>query len=306
MSSGHEPVLVDEVVRLVAGGSGTYLDATVGGGGHAAALLGALPPDARLLGLDRDANAIAVARERLREYGDRVVLVPTAFDQLGEVMSALGLRSLAGALFDLGLSSLQLVDDSRGFSFRLGGKLDLRFDTSSGTSAAEYLAGVEESELARVLFAYGELPDARPLARRIVAARERGVLATTDDLRAAVAPVWGTNPEPRRLARLFQALRIVVNDELGRLDRALTEVPERLESGAALAVISYHSLEDRRVKALFRGPTPSRRETRLGAVAPGDWEILTPRPLRPTPLEVAKNPRARSARLRAARRRRAA
>ena len=136
----------------MAGGSGTYLDATVGGGGHAAAMLQALPPDARLLGLDRDPNAIRVAGERLREFGDRVVLVSKPFDQLGEVMSALGLRSLAGALFDLGLSSLQLVDDSRGFSFRAGGKLDLRFDATTGSSAAEMLETIDEPTLARVLF----------------------------------------------------------------------------------------------------------------------------------------------------------
>jgi len=125
-------------------------------------------------------------------------------------------------------------------------------------------------------------------------------------VRAAITAAWGPRPEPRRMAQLFQALRILVNDELGRLDRALQEVPERLAFGAALAVISYHSLEDRRVKALFRGPKLSRRETRLGAVASETWDILTPRPLRPTPLEVAKNPRARSARLRAAVRRKAA
>jgi 16S rRNA (cytosine1402-N4)-methyltransferase len=306
VSSGHEPVLVDEVVRLVAGGTGTYLDATVGGGGHAEALLRALPGDTRLLGLDRDPDAIERAGERLREFGDRVVLVLKPFDQLGEVMSALGLRSLAGALFDLGLSSLQLVDDSRGFSFRSGGKLDLRFDPTAGESAAEMLETIDEATLARVLFEYGELKDARVVARRLIETRDRRGLATTDDVRAATTAAWGPRPEPRRLAQLFQALRILVNDELGRLDRALMEVPKRLESGAALAVISYHSLEDRRVKALFRGTQPTRRETRLGAARSGDWEILTPRPLRPTPLEVAKNPRARSARLRAARRRNAA
>ncbi|HKA24723.1 MAG TPA: 16S rRNA (cytosine(1402)-N(4))-methyltransferase RsmH [Candidatus Eisenbacteria bacterium] len=306
MRSGHEPVLVDEVVRLVAGGSGTYLDATVGGGGHAEAMLRALPADARLLGLDRDPGAIAVSRERLREFGDRVVLVSKPFDQLGEVMSALGLRSLAGALFDLGLSSLQLVDDSRGFSFRAGGMLDLRFDPTSGRSAREVLETIDEPTLARVLFEYGELKDARKVARALIEARDRRGLATTDDVRAAITAAWGPRPEPRRMAQLFQALRILVNDELGRLDRALQEVPERLAFGAALAVISYHSLEDRRVKALFRGPKLSRRETRLGAVASETWDILTPRPLRPTPLEVAKNPRARSARLRAAVRRKAA
>jgi 16S rRNA (cytosine1402-N4)-methyltransferase len=280
-----------------------YLDATVGGGGHAAALLERLPQVELLLGLDRDPGALARARERLQGFGDRVRLVHAAFDQLGEVMSALGLRSLAGALFDLGLSSLQLVDDSRGFSFRAGGLLDLRFDPSGGPTAADFLAAADLPELTRVLREYGELPDAAAVARCLLEARRRRDLATTEDLLAAVRPLWGADPHPRRLAQLFQALRVAVNDELGRLDRALAEVPERLENGAALTVISYHSLEDRRVKRLFKGRTPSRREARLGAPAAIGWEILTPRPVRPTPAEVARNPRARSARLRAAARR---
>ena len=303
MPPGHEPVLVAETVRLVAGGPGVYLDATVGGGGHAAALLEQLPQVELLLGLDRDPGALARARERLQGFGDRVRLVHAAFDQLGEVMSALGLRSLAGALFDLGLSSLQLVDDSRGFSFRAGGRLDLRFDPSGGPTAAEFLAAADRSELTRVLREYGELPDAAAVARCLLEARRRRDLATTEDLLAAVRPLWGADPHPRRLAQFFQALRVAVNDELGRLDRALVEVPERLENGAALTVISYHSLEDRRVKRLFKGRAPSRREARLGAPAASGWEILTPRPVRPTPAEVARNPRARSARLRAAARR---
>jgi 16S rRNA (cytosine1402-N4)-methyltransferase len=218
-------------------------------------------------------------------------------------MSALGLRSLAGALFDLGLSSLQLVDDRRGFSFRPGGLLDLRFDPSEGETAASFLARVDLATLTRALREYGELRDSHAVARCLVEARDRHGLSTTDDLLAAVRPLWGSRPHPRRLAQLFQALRVAVNDELGRLDRALAEVPERLENGAALAVISYHSLEDRRVKALFKGRTPSRREARLGVQARSGWRILTPKPVRPTPLEIARNPRARSARLRAAARR---
>ena len=301
---GHDPVLVDEAVRFVAGGRGIYLDATVGGGGHAEALLRALPAEARLLGLDRDTVALARASKRLAAYGERFIPVHASFDRLGGVMSALGHRSLAGALFDLGLSSLQLVDDSRGFSFRARGALDLRFDRSEGEGAAEWLARVDSSELVRVLSEYGELPDARAVARAIVGARERREIQTVEDLREAIRPLWGDAPHPRQLARLFQALRIAVNDELDRLDRALAEVPERLENGAVLAVISYHSLEDRRVKALFRGPARSRREVRLSEAAAPEWEVLTSRPVVPSSLEVARNPRARSARLRAARRRR--
>ncbi len=304
MPAGHDPVLVEEAVRFVAGGAGIYLDATVGGGGHAEALLRALPAEARLLGLDRDAVALARASERLAVFGGRFQPAHASFDRLGEVMSALGHRSLAGALFDLGLSSLQLVDDSRGFSFRAEGPLDLRFDPEEGESAAEWLARASLPELIRVLTEYGELPDARAVARCITRARERAPLQTVADLREALRPLWGPAPHPRRLARLFQALRIAVNDELGRLDRALVEVPERLETGAVLAVISYHSLEDRRVKELFRGPPRGRRAARLGEAPPAAWEVLTSRPVVPSPLEVARNPRAKSARLRAARRRR--
>jgi 16S rRNA (cytosine1402-N4)-methyltransferase len=302
--AGHEPVLVDEVVRLVAGGPGEYLDATVGGGGHAEALLHALPAEARLLGLDRDREAVEAASRRLREFGDRFIPVHASFDQLGEVMSALGLRSLAGALFDLGLSSLQLVDDSRGFSFRPGGQLDLRFNPEEGESAAGYLARVDARELSRVLSRFGEIPDSSAVARLLVEARERSPIRTTDDLRAALKSRWGPSPHPRKMAQLFQALRIAVNDELGRLDRALAEVPKRLETGAVLAVISYHSLEDRRVKRLMSGPARSRREARLGLPEDGDWEVMTRGAIRPTAMEVARNPRARSARLRAARKRR--
>jgi 16S rRNA (cytosine1402-N4)-methyltransferase len=302
--TGHEPVLLEEVVRLVAGGPGEYLDATVGGGGHAEALLEALPAEARLLGLDRDAMALEQASQRLKRFGGRFLPVHASFDQLGEVMSALGLRSLAGALFDLGLSSLQLVGDNRGFSFRPGGQLDLRFDPEEGETAAEYLARVDARELARDLSRYGELPDSSAVARLLVEAQKRTPLQTTDDVRAALRPKWGPRPHPRRMAQLFQALRIVVNDELGRLDRALAEVPKRLDSGAVLAIISYHSLEDRRAKTLFRPPVRSRREARLGTAESGEWEVLTRKAMRPTAMEIARNPRARSARLRAARKRR--
>jgi 16S rRNA (cytosine1402-N4)-methyltransferase len=219
-------------------------------------------------------------------------------------MMTLGLRSLAGALFDLGLSSLQLVDDSRGFSFRAGGRLDLRFDPSEGENAAHYLAHIDEKELARDLKLYGELRDATAVARTLVQARSRTPLETTDDLRAALKPLWGPQPHPRRLAQLHQAIRIAVNDELGRLDRALLEVPKCLDSGAVLALISYHSLEDRRVKRFFKGPPRSRREARLRDADSGDWDVLTRKVVRPTALETARNPRARSARLRAARKRR--
>jgi len=298
----HLPVLADEVVAALVQGPGWYLDATVGGGGHAARLLGALPAEARLLGLDRDPAALVKAGERLAAYADRVRLVHAPFDQLGEVMRSERLGSLAGALFDLGLSSLQLGDETRGFSFAKDAPLDLRFDPTAGSPAHALLAEADEATLAGWFYEHGELPEGRRLARAIVEARGKRALVTTWDLKAAVRPVWGEAPHPRQLARLFQALRIAVNDELARIEPALTTAAHALEPGARLAVITYHSLEDRLVKRFLLGSLPGKREAQLGVrVAP----LLTPDPRRaiePTPLEVTRNPRAGSARMRVGRR----
>jgi len=298
----HLPVLADEVVANLSRGPGWYLDATVGGGGHAARLLGALPAEARLLGLDRDPSALVRAGERLAAYGDRVRLVHAPFDQLGEVMRSERLGSLAGALFDLGLSSLQLGDVTRGFSFTKDAPLDLRFDPTQGAPASALIAEADEATLAGWLYEHGELPDGRRLARAIVEARARRAIATTRDLKDAVRPVWGEAPHPRQLARLFQALRIAVNDELERIEPALTTAAHALEPGARLAVITYHSLEDRLVKRFLHGSLPGKREAQLGVRAA---PLLTPDPrkaIEPTPLEVARNPRAGSARMRVGRR----
>jgi len=298
----HLPVLAGEVVEALARGSGWYFDATVGGGGHAALLLGALPAEARLLGFDRDPAALARAADRLKGFGDRVRLVHAPFDQLGEVMRSERLGSLAGALFDLGLSSLQLGDDSRGFSFQADAPLDLRFDPTTGESAASLLETVDEATLAGWLFAYGELRESRRLARAIVEFRNRKPVARTSHLLHAIEPVWGPRPHPRRLAQLFQALRIATNDELARVERGLSQAAEALEPGGRLAVITYHSLEDRLVKRFFQGTLLQKREAQLGVVRKGLLEPVTRRAITPAPAEVDQNPRAGSARLRVARR----
>lgn len=298
----HLPVLADEVVAALVHGPGWYLDATVGGGGHAARLLGALPAEARLLGLDRDPAALDRARDRLAPYGDRVRLVHAPFDQLGEVMRSERLGSLAGALFDLGLSSLQLGDVHRGFSFSTDAPLDLRFDPTTGRTARELLAEADEATLAGWFREYGEFPESRRLARAVVEHRARRGVTTTRELSEAVRPVWGDTPHPRNLARLFQALRIVVNDELARIVPALAAATEALAPGARLAVITYHSLEDRLVKRFLLGTVPGKREAQLGATKATP---LTPDPrkaIEPSPLEVARNPRAGSARMRVGRR----
>jgi len=298
----HLPVLAAEVVAALVNGPGWYLDATVGGGGHAARLLASLPAEARLLGLDRDPAALARARDRLAPYGDRVRLVHAPFDQLGEVMRSERLGSLAGALFDLGLSSLQLGDVSRGFSFAAPGPLDLRFDPTAGEPASQLVAHADAATLARWFQEYGELPNARRLARAIVDYRRSEPIADTRDLSRAVSAVWGATPHPRLLARLFQALRIAVNDELARVSPALEQAARALESQGRLAVITYHSLEDRIVKRFLQGTVPGRREAQLGRAASQLLEPVTRKAVVPTPAEVAQNPRARSARLRVGRR----
>lgn len=298
----HLPVLADEVVSALVRGPGWYFDATVGGGGHAARLLGALPAEARLLGFDRDPDALARAADRLKGFGDRVRLVHAPFDQLGEVMRSERLGSLAGALFDLGLSSLQLGDASRGFSFAHDAPLDLRFDPTTGEPAWQKLATAEEATLASWFFAFGELRESRRLARAIVQFRTRRAIERTSQLRDAVASVWGDRPHPRKLAQLFQALRIAVNEELDRVARGLEQAAEALEPEGRLAVITYHSLEDRLAKRFLLGALPPKREAQLGAIRPGLLSPVTRRALVPTPDEVARNPRAGSARLRVARR----
>ncbi len=298
----HLPVLVDEVVRSLAHGPGWYFDATVGGGGHAARLLDALPAEARLLAFDRDPAALERARTRLAPYGDRVRLMHAPFDQLGEVLSSERLGSLAGALFDLGLSSLQLGDASRGFSFAKEGVLDLRFDPTSGRPAWQILADVDVATLGRWLAEYGELPGAHRAARAIVDFRRTEPIYETSQLRQAVAAVWGPTPHPRRMAQLFQALRIAVNDELGRAERGIAQAIAALAPDGVIAVLSYHSLEDRLAKRLLHGTLPTRHEAQLGVMRRGDLEPVTRRAILPTPAEIARNPRAASAKLRVARR----
>ncbi len=224
------------------------------------------------------------------------------FDQLGEVLSSERLGSLAGALFDLGLSSLQLGDASRGFSFAKEGVLDLRFDPTSGRPAWQILADVDVATLGRWLAEYGELPGAHRVARAIVDFRRSEPVYETKQLRQAVVAVWGPTPHPRRMAQLFQALRIAVNDELDRAERGIGQAIAALAPDGVIAVLSYHSLEDRLAKRMLHGTLPTRHEAQLGVMRRGDLEPVTRRAILPTPAEIARNPRAASAKLRVARR----
>ncbi|MFQ5803108.1 MAG: 16S rRNA (cytosine(1402)-N(4))-methyltransferase RsmH [Candidatus Methylomirabilales bacterium] len=300
MTIGHIPVLVREVLAsLQPQSEGVYLDCTVGGGGHATAILEAAGAPSRLVGIDRDPEAIAVARDRLRHFGDRVRLIQGDYRALPLLVSDLHPEGFDGVVCDLGVSSLQFDDPSRGFSFQFEGPLDMRIDRQSGgPTARDLLHELAEKDLARIIWTYGEERRARQIARNIVRARERRSLETTRDLAEIVARAIPRRFWPRRIhpaTRTFQALRIAVNHELEGLEVALETAIGFLKPGGRICVIAFHSLEDRVAKQLFR------RLAAPGAVP--SISILTRRPVTPSPEETARNPRARSAKLRAAKRR---
>ncbi len=305
----HVPVLLPAVLahlRAEALPKGAFVDATVGAGGHAAALLRAAP-QAHLLGLDRDPHALALAAERLAPFGERVTLRHASYTQLGELVPAwlalLGADAsgVDGILLDLGLSSMQLDDPTRGFAFRHEGPLDMRFDPTQNTLTAEEIVNTWSAEaIADVLFRYGEERHSRRIARAIVAARP---LTNTRQLAEVVAgAVRGPRQKIHPATRTFQALRIAVNDELGALERALPLAIGLLRPGGRLAVISFHSLEDRIVKRVFRQEAtdclcpPQQPICTCGHVA--RVRLVTRKPVRATEEEVRANPRSRSARLR--------
>jgi 16S rRNA (cytosine1402-N4)-methyltransferase len=284
----HQPVMVDEVVALLAPvPPGVLVDATVGGGGHAHALLSA-HPHLRLIGLDQDVDALAAARQALAGFADRVELHHLRFDALADPDGGLPPgNGISAALFDLGVSSHQLDTPERGFSFRADGPLDMRMDRTGGPTAADLVNRLPEKELADVIYRFGEEHASRRIARAIVEARSRVHLRTTGELarivRAAAGRARKPGLDPATLT--FQALRIHVNQELEGLGEALAAIARRLAPGGRLAVIAFHSLEDREVKNTFR------------TLAREGFALLTKKPVRPADDELAANPRARSARL---------
>jgi len=312
VSARHDPVLVAEVLSYLPQGPGLYLDATLGDGGHAAALLEA-EPGARLLGCDRDRDALGGRAERLRGYGSRVNLAHATFRELPDAHRRAGGEPLAGALFDLGMSSRQLDDPARGMSFQTEGPLDLRMDRSRGMPAAERLRATGADELEALLRGLGDVPHAGRVARAIVGAARDGRLETTRDLVAAVDRAGAGPRHPRRDARVFQALRMWINDERAELEAALAWLPDALRPGAVVVTLAYHSGEDRIIKRALRGaagetpPGLARRARRLPDISErrppeGPWDELTHGVVTPTHAETVRNPRARSARLRAFRR----
>jgi 16S rRNA (cytosine1402-N4)-methyltransferase len=311
MKEGHLPVLAEEVIEMLQPAAGSLqIDATVGGGGHTERILEASDPDGRLLGLDADGAAIARVAQRLERFGDRLVLRQANFRELGSVAPAAGFGAVDGMLFDLGLSSFQLADTERGFGFRAGGPLDMRFDATRGVSAAELLATLDATELTALFRRFGEEPHAPRISRAIVEARRVAPITTAEELAALVERVAPRTPPGRRrihpATRVFQALRIAVNEELDALAEALAVAVDLLRPGGRLVVLSYHSLEDRIVKRFLDAE-------RKGCICPPSVPVCvcgrTPRlrlvthpSLTPTDAEIAANPRARSARLRAAER----
>ncbi|GIV60103.1 MAG: ribosomal RNA small subunit methyltransferase H [Rhodothermaceae bacterium] len=300
----HAPVLCKAVVEgLVTDPDGVYVDATLGGGGHTAALLDVLAPGGRVIGLDRDPAALAAVRARLPaeiERG-RLHLVEGNFAELEALLAEGGQGPVDGVLADLGVSSHQFDTPERGFSFRTEGPLDMRMNPHTGYTASDVVNAWEEQALRRVLRVYGEEPRAAHIARAIVAARP---LATTTALADVVRRVTPARDEVKTLARVFQAIRIAVNGELEALERLLAGAARVLRPGGRLAVISYHSLEDRRVKRMLRyGNLEGRPVRDLYGNLLSPWRELTRHPVLPGDAERAANPRARSARLRLAERR---
>ncbi len=300
----HVPVLQQEVVDLlVTTPGGVYVDCTVGGGGHAEAILNKLNSNGLLIGLDADADALAFAQKRLSNFPN-VRLHRVFFDQLDVVLVQEDVLPVQGVLFDLGISSFQIDEKEKGFSFMGEGPLDMRFNRSRELTAEQVVNRYSEEELARVIREYGEERMWRKIARRIVEARKLEPIRTTTRLAEVVRSVVKGPNVNKTLARVFQAIRIEVNDELNRLRTALNKAFECLDEGGRLAVIAYHSLEDRIVKEFFR-------YKELDCVCPPEFpqcvcdkvremRLVTRKPIFPSPQEVAGNPRARSARLRVA------
>jgi 16S rRNA (cytosine1402-N4)-methyltransferase len=300
----HAPALVEQVVALLAGAP-LVLDGTLGGGGHSAALLDA--GVGRVIGIDRDPDALAAARARLAdaEAASRFVALQGNYASLDAL--PLGGQRFNGILLDLGISSHQIDDAARGFSFREGAPLDMRMGNDAIGSAADLLASADEPELAEIFREYGDEPRAARLAREIVRRRATRPFVTSDDLVGAIRGAFGPRTGAPEFARLFQAVRIAVNDEIAGLARALPALRDRLAPGGTLAIMAYHSGEDRLVKHAFRAwsedcvcPPKHPMCTCGGGHALGT--VLTRRAIVPSADEVAHNPRARSAKLRAWRR----
>ena len=284
----HQPVLAAELLRLLAPATGeTWVDCTTGGGGHTHLIAERVGPNGRVLALDRDPAMLELARPRLA--GLPVTLITASFDQLGDVLAANDIAAVDGVLADLGFSSDQLENAERGLSFQLDGPLDMRLNRAQGETAAQLVARLNERDLAKVIFEFGEERYSRRIARRIVESRQKEPIRTTGQLADRVRQCVPRGKRKHAIdpaTRTFQALRIAVNDELAVLVALLRQLPALVRPGGRVGVISFHSLEDRRVKQALRDKQ--------------NWQLLTRKPVQPGDEEMRTNPRSRSAKLRAA------
>lgn len=286
----HVPVLGKEVLeylRPVSGG--IYVDGTLGLGGHARQILEASSPTGRVIGLEWDEQALAISRKRLAGFGKRVQIIRSSYADLADVLQREGLMHVNGLMLDLGVSSLQLDEAERGFSFQADAPLDMRMDRRLSETAADLVARLPQEELADIFYNYGEERQSRRIASHIVKFRETGLVDTTSRLAALVGEAIPKKYHPRKkhvATKVFQALRIAVNRELDNLVRILTDAPAFLADGARVCVITFHSIEDRMVKQFFAGNT--------------QYRVVTRKPVTPSASEVLENPRARSAKLRVA------
>ncbi len=306
----HDPVLLNEVLEMINPKSdGVYVDCTLGGAGHSFHILKASSPKGRLVGIDQDMDAIRAATGRLKEFGDRAVLIQGNFSELPSILDKLDILKIDGALYDLGVSSYQLDNPERGFSYKTDAPLDMRMDKSSGVTAGELVNTLPEEELSRIIREYGEERFAGRISSFIVREREKSPISTTGqlvDIIKQAIPARYRREGPHPAKRTFQALRIEVNKELDVLKSALEDMVGYLKPGGRVCVITYHSLEDRLVKGFFR-------DKAAGCRCPKDFPVCTcnikpvlklirPGGICPSDQEVESNPRARSARLRVAER----
>lgn len=301
----HVSVLLREALEwLRPEPGGRYIDGTLGGGGHSEAILMASAPDGQVLGLDRDAQAVAAARQRLSRFGDRLIDRQMSFADAGAALTEIGWGRVDGIILDLGISSWQIDTPERGFSFRLDGPLDMRMDRRQPLDARALVNGAPEEELARIFRDYGEEPQARRIAARIAVERKLRPIERTDELARLVEVAKGGRRRDHHPAtQVFQALRIAVNRELDELERFLADGFERLRPGGRMAIIAFHSLEDRLVKNAFRQWSRACLCPPRALICRCGWsakvKLLTKRPVVPSESEISANPRARSAKLRA-------
>jgi 16S rRNA (cytosine1402-N4)-methyltransferase len=309
-SIAHRPVLLDETIELLAPRPGaTVVDGTLGAAGHALALLEAIGPDGQLFGIDRDRDALEIAHRRLVSFEERFTPLHGRHEDLTQLLRDAGVFACDAMLFDLGVSSMQLDRPERGFSFRNDAALDMRMDPTRGESAAELLARIEETELRRIIYRWGEDRQSGAIARAIVREREKRPIVRTGQLAELIDRVAGPSARRWRIhpaTRTFQALRIAVNGEIEGLEQLVRDAVSMLPRGGRLAVISYHSLEDRAIKTSMRAlakrcSCPPKLPV-CGCGKENLVRILTSRPIRPTEKEIDRNPRSRSARLRVAER----